>query len=88
MCQIEMIGQLTPLEGQRMAPFEMSAATLLAGYSGGISPVLFMTGGAKAGSGPYPSLALPMPLEPDDQRQITWVQAALADREAVLRDGA
>lgn len=77
----EMIGQLNPVDGQRMAPFEMSAVTLLAGYSGGLAPVLFMTGGAKAGSGPYPSLMLPMQLEPDSQRQIIWVQAALADRE-------
>ncbi len=80
--QVEMIGQLTPLEGQRMAPFELAAATLLAGYSGGISPVLFMTGSAKAGVGPYPSLSQPMPLEPDDHRQLVWVQAALADRDA------
>jgi hypothetical protein len=79
--RLEMIGQLTPVDGQRMAPFEMSAVTLLSGYSGGLSPVLFMTGGAKAGTGPYPSLALPMQLEPDSQRQIIWVQAALAERE-------
>ena len=45
--RFEMVGQLTPVDGQRMAPFELSAATLLAGYSGGLSPVLFMTGGAK-----------------------------------------
>ena len=79
--RFEMIGQLTPIEGQRMAPFVMSAATLLTGCSGGLSPVLFMTGGAKAGAGPYPSLELPMQLEPDSQRQITWVQAALAERD-------
>ena len=79
--RVEMIGQLTPVDGQRMAAYEMSTATLLAGYSAGLAPVLFMTGGAMAGAGPYPSLALPMLLEPDGQRQIVWVQAALADRE-------
>jgi hypothetical protein len=79
--QLELIGQLNPVDGVRMAPFEMSAATLLAGYTGGLAPVLFMTGGAKAGSGPYPSLALTMQMEPDNQRQIIWVQAGLAERE-------
>ncbi len=78
---LEMIGQLNPVDGVRMAPFEMSAATLLAGNSGGLSPVLFMTGGAKAGTGPYPSLALTMQMEPDEQRQVIWVQAAQAERE-------
>ena len=87
--RVEMVAQLAPNEGQRMAPFEMSAATLLAGYSGGLAPVLFMTGGAKAGPGPHPSLALMMQLEPGVQRQVTWVQAALNEREssfALARD--
>jgi hypothetical protein len=79
---LDMVARLTPTEGQRMAPFEMQAATILSGYSGGLSPVLFMTGGAKAGPGPYPSLALKMELSPDTVRQITWVQTALADRQA------
>jgi len=80
--QVEMVGQLSPVDGQRMAPFEMSSATLLAGSTGGLSPVLFMTGGAKAGHGPYPSLALIQQMEPDSQRQIIWVQVALTEREA------
>jgi hypothetical protein len=79
---VELVAQLTPTEGQRMAPFEMQAATILSGLSGGLAPVIFMTGGAKAGPGPYPSLALRMELAPNGVRQITWVQAALADRQA------
>jgi hypothetical protein len=78
----EIAARLAPTEGQRMAPFEMQAATILSGLSGGLAPVLFMTGGAKAGAGSYPSLALKMELSPDETRQIIWVQAALADREA------
>jgi hypothetical protein len=87
--QSEMVGQLAPTDGQRMAPFEMAAVTLLSGYSGGLSPVLFMTGGAKAGNGPYPSLALTVQMSPGNQRQFTWVQAALGDRDssfAMARD--
>ncbi|OGO37976.1 MAG: hypothetical protein A2W35_00570 [Chloroflexi bacterium RBG_16_57_11] len=79
---LEMVARLTPTEGQRMAPFEMQAATILSGHSDGISPVVFMTGGAKAGPGPYPSLVLKMGLSPDNVRQITWVHTALADRQA------
>ncbi len=80
--QVEMVGQLASTEGQRMAPFEMSAATLLTGLTGGLSPVLFVTGGAKAGSGPYPSLLLKIQLEPGGSRQFKWIQAALNNRDA------
>jgi hypothetical protein len=80
--EVEVVGQLTPTEGQRMAPFELQAATILSGSSGGLSPVVFMTGGAKAGPGPYPSLALKMELSPNSIRQVTWVQVALDDRQA------
>lgn len=78
----EVVEQLAPVDGQRMAPFEMSAATLLSGLTSGLEPVLFLTGGAKAGSGPYPSLQLTMQLSPGEQRVFTWVQAALAGRDA------
>lgn len=83
----EMVGQLAPIEGQRMAPFEMSAATLLAGYSSGLALTLFITGGAKAGSGPYPALTLTMHMEAGETRQFTWVQAALADRDSSFAMG-
>jgi len=83
----EMVGQLAPIDGQRMAPFEMYAATLLAGYSGGLAPVLFVTGGVKAGSGPYPALALTMHIEAGDKRQFTWVQSALAERDSSFATG-
>jgi Mannosylglycerate hydrolase MGH1-like glycoside hydrolase domain len=79
---LEMVARLTPTEGQRMAPFEMQAATILSGQSGALSPVLFMTGGAKAGPGPYPSLALKIGLNPDAMRQVTWVQVGVAERQA------
>jgi hypothetical protein len=36
---LEMVARLTPTEGQRMSPFEMQAATILSGQSGGLSPV-------------------------------------------------
>ena len=36
----------------------MQMVNILAGQTGGLFPVLFMTGGPAAGSGPYPSLFL------------------------------
>jgi len=78
----ELALQLSANEGQRMAPFETGAATLLSGATGGLSPVLFVTGGAKAGSGSYPSLALTYQMTPGEQRRQTWALVALGDREA------
>jgi len=78
----EVVGQLAPVEGQRFAPFEMSAATMLTGLTGGLAPVLFVTGGATAGTGPYASLLHTMQLSPGEQRLFLWAQAALADRGA------
>ena len=76
--QVEWVAQLTPTIGQRMAPTEIQAVTVLAGSSGGLEPVLFLTGGAKPGAGSYPSLTTRMELAPGETRQITWV---LASRE-------
>ncbi len=73
-------GQSGP--GQRMAAVEMQAATILAGSSGGLEPVIFLTGGPRPGASPYPTLALRMELAPGSTRQVTWVHAALASQEA------
>ncbi len=55
--------------------------TVLSGRTGGIIPVIFLTGGPRPGSGAYPSLALRMELTAGDSRQVTWVHAALEDEE-------
>lgn len=80
--RLDLIAQLAPTEGHRMAPLELQAATVLSGLTGGLAPILFMTGGAKAGAGPYPSLGLKMDLAPNEQRQTTWALAATTDRDA------
>ncbi len=79
--RLDLIAQLAPAEGHRMAPLELQAATVLSGLTGGLAPIFFMTGGAKAGAGSYPSLALKMDLAPNEQRQTTWALAATMDRE-------
>jgi hypothetical protein len=66
-------------EGERMAPLEIDATQILAGNSNGLAPVVFLTGGPSAGTTPYPALTLNLELAAQEQRLITWTQAALAD---------
>jgi hypothetical protein len=79
--QLDLVGQLNPTEGQRMGPMEMQAATVLTGLTERLYPVVFMTGGPKAGAGAYPSLALKLDLAPNAPRLVTWVHVAERDRE-------
>lgn len=79
--QLDLVGQLNPTDGQRMGLMEMQAAPVLTGLTSALFPVIFMTGGPKSGTGPYPSLALRLELSPNIPRQITWVQAAERDRD-------
>ena len=51
-------------EGERMAPHEMQAVTVLVGSSAGLAPLTFMTGGPQVSSGPYPALQHELSLAP------------------------
>ncbi len=63
-------------EGERMSPQEIEAATVLCGQTDGLAPVLFMTGGPKSSSGPFPALAIEMDLPVGGERQFVWVLAS------------
>jgi hypothetical protein len=67
-----------------MAPLEIDATQILAGNSNGLAPVVFLTGGPSAGTTPYPALTLNLELAAQEQRLITWTQAALADSVLLL----
>ena len=67
---------LTPIDGQSMTTTQMQMVNVLAGQTGGLFPVLFLTGGPAHGSGPHPSLFLDLELGPGATRQLTWAQAA------------
>ncbi len=73
---------LNPIDGDRMAPVVIEASTALAGKSGDIFPVVFMTGGAQARQSPFPSLSMEIELIAGEVRQLTWCQAALESVEA------
>ncbi len=74
---LELCGQLSPLDGQSLAPIPVQSVNILSGQSGNLAPVIFLTGGPQPGPGPYPSLALDLILAAGETRTLTWAQAAL-----------
>ncbi|MFM8320162.1 MAG: MGH1-like glycoside hydrolase domain-containing protein [Chloroflexota bacterium] len=79
---MEWAAQLSLVEGQRMAPVELQASTVLSGQTEGLAPLVFLTGGPRPGSGAYPALALRMDLPNGAGRTITWVHAALETQDS------
>jgi hypothetical protein len=73
---LEICALLAPLDGQSLTPTQQQLVNILAGHTGGLTPVIFMTGGPKHGPGPYPSLMLDLELGPGATRQLTFAQAA------------
>ena len=81
--RFEWTALLSPIgEGERMAPKEIEAVTVLAGQTGGLAPLVFMTGGAQASPGPFPALAIELELLAGSERSFTWTAAALEDHQA------
>src|SRR5215212_6648276 len=74
--RLEVCSVLTPIQGQGMTATQLQMVNVLAGQTGGLFPVLFMTGGPAPSSGPHPSLFLDLDLGPGATRTLTWVQAA------------
>jgi hypothetical protein len=80
--RVQWAALLSPTDGgQRMASQEMEAITILSGQTGGIYPLIFLTGGPELSAGPYPALSVEMDLAPGGTRQLTWVHAALGNPE-------
>ncbi|MFU8773023.1 MAG: MGH1-like glycoside hydrolase domain-containing protein, partial [Anaerolineales bacterium] len=76
--KLELAGLLmAAVGGTPMAPSEIQAAPVLSGRTADLAPVLFMTGGASATSGSYPTLTLQMDLLPGGFHQVSWCHAAL-----------
>ena len=74
--RLEVCALLAPIDGQTITATQMQMVNVMAGQTGGLFPVLFMTGGPAPGSGPHPSLFLDLDLGPGATRTLTWVQAA------------
>src|SRR5688572_29056429 len=80
--RMEVCTVLMPIEGQNMTSTQMQLVNVLAGQTGGLFPVVFLTGGPAHGSGPYSSLFLDLDLGPGATRQLTWAQAAVDTLQA------
>ncbi len=78
---LELCGALTPLDGQSISNTQQQMVNVLAGQTGGLAPVLFMTGGPSAGPGPHPSLALDLQFDPGQSPSIPWTLASEASAE-------
>lgn len=73
---LDLCGLLAPLDGRPFAALQIQGVNLLSGQTGNLMPVLFMTGGAQPGPGPYPCISVTLDLGPGARRQLTCVQAA------------
>jgi hypothetical protein len=80
--QLDWVAQLNPTEGERMAPLEVQGASVLAGQTEGLRPVVFMTGGAAARSSPFPALRHEIEISPGASRSLIWCHTALPEAEA------
>jgi hypothetical protein len=67
---LELCGQLNPMEGQSLAPQVVQSVNILVGRSADLTPVLFLTGGAQPGPGPYPSLSVDLTLAGGETRSL------------------
>ena len=79
--KFEMCAGLVPLDGHAFSYTQMQMVNVLVGQTGGLVPLLFMTGGPLPGSGAVPSLAIDLGLGPGASRQLTWVQAARGEHQ-------
>ena len=82
--RLEVCAVLSPIDGQVMTVTQLQLVNVLAGKTGGLIPVLFLTGGPAHGSGPHPSLYLDLELGPGATRQLTWAQAALENLQSAF----
>ena len=84
----DLCGALTPLDGKSLAFSQVHMVNVLAGRTAGLEPVLFMTGAPKPGSGPHPSLAIRVDLEPGQTKSLVWCVGAEDFHGSLLSTGA
>ncbi len=74
---------LRPDEGsQIMRERVFRGVSVLTGASGGLWPVVFLSGGASIEAAAHPGLGLRVKLAPGERRQLTWAHVGLPDPQA------
>ena len=76
---LEVCGILAALDGRGLTPTQQQMVNVLAGQTSGLTPVIFMTGGARHGPGPNESLLLEVELGPGARRTLGFAEAALTE---------
>lgn len=79
--RLSWVAQLSPTDGQRMAPMEIQTAQALSGTTGGLAPVVLLTGTTQVSIGAYPALVVDLELAPGATHQAVWAHAALVTAE-------
>lgn len=72
---------LIPVNGQSCADTQIQLVHVLAGRTGGLSPLLYMTGVPAPAAGPYPSLVVDLDFLPGTSRSIKWTMTTLANNQ-------
>lgn len=70
---------LVPLDGQTFHPEQTQMIHVLKGATGGLAPLLYLTGSPVPLTAPYPGLAVELDLAPSSSNQISWALATLPD---------
>lgn len=82
----ELAAVLAPGEqGSRMAAKKIEEVTVLAGQTHHLHPVVFITGGAQEGTGPFSALTFDLELAPGAYRTFSWAVATLEEEAASFR---
>lgn len=77
---IEIAAILNPAEsGSAISSKKIEGVNVLQGLTGGLSPIVFSTGGPMENTSPYISLLHKIELRSGQERKLTWVHAALAN---------
>ncbi len=79
--QVELCGQLVPMQGEGLRNVLLHSAQILSGRTVDLAPVIFLTGGPTSAEGSLPGLALRLALASGGERSLTWVQAAMGSQE-------
>ncbi len=80
--EFALCGVMTPLDGKALAPAQHQMINVLSGRTGGLTPVVFMAGGAQRGTAAHPSLSLKLAFGAGMTRTLAWACAAEGDAQA------
>ncbi len=76
--RLDLCAVLAPLDGQAFFAAQSQMVNVITGTTGGLAPLLYMTGGPSHLAAPHPALTVELDLAPNATRKIAWALAALS----------